>query len=75
MQLTEILHAITNADFKMLDEKIIEQPTDFTLLTEKYTKAAIEFIKNSAHEQKKHFFFTWVITKLTILNWPNSNSS
>ena len=38
------------------DEKIIEQPTDFTLLTEKYTKAAIEFIKNSAHEQKKTFF-------------------
>ena len=38
------------------DEKIIEQPTDFTLLTEKYTKAAIEFIQSSVHEQKKPFF-------------------
>ena len=38
------------------NETIIEQPTDFTLLTEKYNKAAIKFIEDSVHEHKKPFF-------------------
>jgi arylsulfatase A len=38
------------------DETIIEQPTDFTLLTNKYTKAAVDFIQSSVHQHKKPFF-------------------
>ena len=38
------------------DETIIEQPTDFTLLTNKYTRAAVEFIQGSVHKHNKPFF-------------------
>ena len=38
------------------DETIIEQPTDFTLLTNKYTKAAVDFIQSSVQKHKKPFF-------------------
>ena len=38
------------------DEKIVEQPTDFTLLSEKYTNKALEFMKSSVEEHKKPFF-------------------
>ena len=38
------------------NEKIIEQPTDLTKLTEKYTQAALKFVKNSVRKQKKPFF-------------------
>ena len=38
------------------NEKIIEQPTDLTKLTEKYTQAALKFVKNSVRKQQKPFF-------------------
>ena len=38
------------------NETIIEQPTDFTLLTDKYTKEAKNFMQSSVEEYKKPFF-------------------
>ena len=39
------------------DEKVVEQPTDFTLLTEKYNNEALQFMQNSVQDSKPFFLY------------------